>query len=469
MTGKPPRVSVIVRTYNEEAWVDHCLRMVFRQDYPDIEVIVVDNRSTDHTLEIVRRHPVAEVVTIDDYLPGLSLNLGIRRASGAYIACLSAHCIPRDTGWLSALVRNLEEDPVAAGVYGRQLPLAFSPAFDKRDLLTVFGQDRRVQVKDYFFHNANSLLRRAVWEAFPFDEAASNIEDRLWGKAVVAAGYRLIYEPEAAVYHHHGINQDGDYTRAQGVSRLLDQLEQDLVADLPESLRPENCHVAAVIPVLGAPRELQGGDLLGEVLRQVQRSRYVRQTYVFGDHPQTRRVAEAAGAIWLERPPALTDRGRTLDEVLRHVLERIEAGGAFPETLLYANYLCPFRPPGLFDELVTELQYKGLDTVFPGYIDYNDHWMSAHAERYERVTESLRPASDHPRLFRSLYGLGCVTRAAAVRRGRMIGERVGIVPVSEHIYTLRCTDERPEPPDTPQDEPGLIGWTAQMFLKEFRP
>ena len=114
-----PRVSVIIRTRNEEAWIDHCLNMVFRQDHPDVEVIVVDNNSTDHTLEIVRRYPVAKLVTIDNYLPGLSLNIGIRASTGALIACLSAHCIPQRTDWLSTMVRGLD-DPSLAGIYGRQ-------------------------------------------------------------------------------------------------------------------------------------------------------------------------------------------------------------------------------------------------------------------------------------------------------------------------------------------------------------
>ena len=78
--------------------------------------------------------------------------------------------MPKDTDWLTRLLDNFKDDPKLAGVYGRQLPVSFTDPVDKRDLLIVFGQDRRVQVKDYFFHNASSMLRRDVWDAFPFDE-----------------------------------------------------------------------------------------------------------------------------------------------------------------------------------------------------------------------------------------------------------------------------------------------------------
>ena len=463
-----PRISVIIRTKDEEAWIDHCLRMVFRQDWPDLEVIVVDNRSTDHTLAVVRRYPVAAVVEIDEYRPGQALNEGIRRSTGDFVACLSAHCIPQGTDWLKNLMAPLA-DPQVAGVYGRQLPLAFSGAYDKRDLLTVFGLDRRVQVKDYFFHNANSLIRRTAWERHPFDETLTNIEDRHWGKAVIAAGWTLVYEPEAAVYHHHGINQDGDRTRADGVSNMLDLLEADLVADLPESLRPENCNVVAIAPVLGEPRELQGGDLVGEMLRQLRQARYVRSVYVLADSPAVERTATRMGARFLPRPEFLKSRQRTLEETLDYALAEIEKGGDHPDTILYVNYLCPFRPENLFDELVTELQYKGLDTVFPAFQDYNDHWVNASAGQFERISESPKPGPDRPRLYRSLYGLATATRAGVVRRGRLVGEKVGVLPVREHIHTLRCTDERPEPQPADGQSSPLVGWTAQLFLREFRP
>ena len=44
-------VSIIIRTKYEERWISSCLRSVFRQSYKNIEVIIVDNSSTDKTLE----------------------------------------------------------------------------------------------------------------------------------------------------------------------------------------------------------------------------------------------------------------------------------------------------------------------------------------------------------------------------------------------------------------------------------
>jgi len=467
--AKTPKIAVVIRARNEESWIGYCLDMVFRQDYPDFEVIVVDNESTDHTQQVVARYPVKQVISIQDYRPGRALNDGIRASKAPLIACLSAHCIPKDAGWLRALATGFA-DPSIAGVYGRQLPLAYSTALDKRDLLTIFGLDRRLQTKDYYFHNANSMIRRDVWQEIPFDETLANIEDRHWGKAAIRAGYRLAYEPDAAVYHHHGVNQNNDPERADGVSTVLDLIDEEIAADLPENLKPENCNVVAVVPVLGEPRDLQGIDLFANLLDQLQDARYVRAVYAFAESDRARALAEARGIAFIARPAALRDRNRTLGEALQYALGEIERGGDFPQSVLYVNYLCPFRPLHLFDELITEQQYKGLDTVFPGYVDYNDHWMTSAADAFERISESRRPGPDRPRLYRSLYGLGCTTAAAVIRQGRLVGGKIGIVPIHDHIYTLRCTDERPEPrPPTEEDGQLPLGWTSELFLREFRP
>jgi len=217
-------ISIIIRTKNERDWLTRCLAAVAQQDYPAFEVVVVDNESNDDSVAIARRHK-CRIVTISDrdYKHGYALNLGIGAARGDLLAILSGHCIPVHDRWLSTMAAHFEDGGVA-GVYGRQVPLPDSDPFDKRDLWTTFGPERRVQKIDYFFHNANSMISRAVWEQYPFDDTINGVEDREWAKTVLARGYRVVYEPIAAVHHFHGIHQGRDAQRAERVVRVIEMI-----------------------------------------------------------------------------------------------------------------------------------------------------------------------------------------------------------------------------------------------------
>jgi glycosyltransferase involved in cell wall biosynthesis len=218
-------ISVVIRTKNEERWIGACLTALRHQDYPEVEIIVVDNESSDQTVRLVKQFG-CRLLTISDreFSHGRSINLGISAASGELIAILSAHCIPVHDKWLRRLALAFTS-PRVAGAYGRQEPLPDTNDFDKRDLWNVFGLERRVQTQDYFFHNANSMLRREIWALVPFDEELAGVEDRDWAKRVLELGYTVVYEPAASVYHHHGINHGKDAVRAARVVRVIELIK----------------------------------------------------------------------------------------------------------------------------------------------------------------------------------------------------------------------------------------------------
>ena len=73
-----PTVSIIIRTKDEERWITHCLQGVFSQTHTDIEVILVDNDSSDKTVEKAKQFPIRKVMSCAEYRPGKALNAGIR-------------------------------------------------------------------------------------------------------------------------------------------------------------------------------------------------------------------------------------------------------------------------------------------------------------------------------------------------------------------------------------------------------
>ena len=219
------KVSVIIRTKNEDEWIGRVLTAVTHQDYLDKELIVVDTGSTDNTLAEIEKFDVRLIHYEGDYFPGKALNLGTQNATGEYIAYLSAHCIPVNDKWIERLLVNFHDESVA-GVYGRQEPLPDSTDVDKRDLWTVFGKERKVQAEDFFFHNANSMVRRAVWENYHFSEDLPSLEDQEWARKIISIGQTIVYEPNASVHHYHGIHQNLDPKRANRVVEVIELLKQ---------------------------------------------------------------------------------------------------------------------------------------------------------------------------------------------------------------------------------------------------
>lgn len=219
-------ISVVVRTKNEIQWIHRCLSAIALQNYPKFEVVVVDNESTDGTLDIVKKFGCRLVTIKDaDFTFGRSLNIGIETCRGDFIAMVSGHCVPLNERWLQML-RGSFNDQRVAGVYGRQEPLPDTDPFNKRDLWTTFGTERKVQSKDFFFHNANSMILRRIWRDVPFDDEISGVEDRDWAKKVLARGHRIVYQPDGSVYHFHGIHHGRDEKRAARVVRVIELIHQ---------------------------------------------------------------------------------------------------------------------------------------------------------------------------------------------------------------------------------------------------
>ena len=100
------------------------------------------------------------------------------------------------------------------------------------------------------------MIPKKIWDKFPFDEDVSNIEDRVWGKKVIQNGLNIIYEPNAAVYHHHGLHQGNDQKRARGVVSILKKVDTESLSDFPQSMQSENLNIAAVIPVLSNANDI---------------------------------------------------------------------------------------------------------------------------------------------------------------------------------------------------------------------
>jgi glycosyltransferase involved in cell wall biosynthesis len=435
-----PLVSIIVRTKNEERWITQCLDSVYRQNYEEFEVILVDNDSTDDTLRRASLFPV-KVVSISNYLPGLALNQGIRSSSGEIIVCLSAHCVPLDEDWLENLVSPLSAANIA-GVYGKQEPVQFSSDEDKRDLITVFGLDEKLQIKDPFFHNANSALLRSTWNRFPFDESVSNLEDRVWGQRMIDAGKQLLYTPLAKVSHWHGIHQGMNPTRTRGVLRVIESLGHDKT-DF-QSSDPNNLNICSIIPIRSSSISTSSHYLLRLAIEASLSSEFVNRTIVATDDLEIADLAKAFGAeVPFMRPMSLSDTNVDVMEVIRFSLESLESEGSVLDLIVLLEATYPFRSRTLIDDMINKLLTEGLDTVMAGKPEERTIWTKNHHE-LNPVVEPFVPRNT--RLSKGvvgLLGLGLVTRPVAIRQNSVLIENVGVSEIVDQLSSIEIrTDEQ---------------------------
>lgn len=442
---KSPLISLIIRTYDEERWIESCLRRIQSQSIKDTEVILVDNKSTDKTVERARMvMSDLTVVEIDEYLPGHSLNEGIRASSGEYIVCLSSHCIPKNDDWLEVMLANFENNPELAGVYGRQIPMHFTNSHDKRDLIVTFGLDKRVQRKDPFFHNANSMIPRKIWDEFPFDEKTTNIEDRLWAKEVLAAGYHIIYEPDAPVYHHHGIYQNRNEERLRNVIRIIGEDPEDALASTGNPFHEENLMIGVIIPV----REEKKLDpaiqsrLLKMTIEQAAAASSVNRVIVTTSSERLAEEARTYGAeVPFKRPQELAEANISVVKVLQHTLEQFEKTGVYFDYLATMEITHPFRPGNIVQLCIEHALSTGLESVVAGMPEYRPGWWLENRE-YQRIDNYLKNRSEREPIHIGLPAICSVLTPALLRSGRRIGERVGIVEISDPLAQIEIRSDK---------------------------
>jgi glycosyltransferase involved in cell wall biosynthesis len=237
------KVSVVIPTFEAGPGFEELLRKLHAQEGDfEREVVVVDSGSTDGTVEVAARYGATlHRVPKAGFNHGATRDVGVSVSSGEYVALTVQDAEPLDTRWLAVMVENLQRDTRVAAVYGRHVPRPDAGVMTRALVgnLAVAGLERReqeIQDKAHYlslppvqrrrfaaFDNVSSCLRRSVWEEVPFGEA-DFAEDLRWGKKVVEAGYRIVYEPRSVVVHSHERGALYDLRRHYVDQLVLDEL-----------------------------------------------------------------------------------------------------------------------------------------------------------------------------------------------------------------------------------------------------
>ncbi len=439
MKSKEKLVSIIIRTKNEESWISSCLKSVENQSYKNFEIILVDNNSTDKTVDIAKNFNL-KVIKIKKFKPGKAINLGIKNSKGEIIVCLSGHCIPVNENWLKNLVKDLNKKKVA-GVYGRQEPLSFSSDLDKRDLFYTFGLDKKIQKNDTFFHNANSAFLRKIWKKFPFDEKISNIEDRLWGENVIKSGLKIVYEPKSSVYHYHGIHHDQSPERAKNVVRILEGLKT--TSTKRKTLTDKNANVLTIIPIKGKTTFFKNTSLLEIAVKSVNLSNLKNDIILLTDNKDTAKMRHKFKKVSsLIRPVSLSSKFISDQELISYVVKEQEKNNKNYDLVVSIKETYPFREKDLINKMINSMLKNNYDTIIAAKYEERNIWKIATNTKAEISPDNFVPRDlkDHKNLV-SLFGLCCITRAWTVKTGDIFkNKNVGIYEIKNSLSSIEVRD-----------------------------
>lgn len=215
------KISIVIRTYNEEKHIKDVLESIKNQTYKNYEIVLVDSESKDNTVNIAKEYNV-NIVSIkkEDFNYSYASNVGIDYSNGDIICFLSGHSVPKRNDYLE-ITNNVFQDKNIDGCYGDVVALEDGSIYEKvynklgyiKNKLLSNSKELRLETEIHpgILSCSNASIRRTVFNTHRFaDELGKN------GGEDVELAYRIIkdnkyvaYDPKLVVKHSHGKNLIG--------------------------------------------------------------------------------------------------------------------------------------------------------------------------------------------------------------------------------------------------------------------
>ena len=220
---KEPLVSIVIVHYNGKDFLNRCLNSVLKTNYSRFEVILVDNGSSDGSLEAVNEVFVYDrrlKIVKNDANVGVAKanNIGIGHAKGKYVVLLNDDTVV-ETQWISELVRVMENDVSIAAAQSKLLLMDHPTLYDcaglfldydgrthgRGDSTRDIGQYDKVE-EIFTSKSAAMIIRKDVLRKIGLIDSTyflyydeTDLCWRFW-----LAGYKVVYVPSSVVYHKGG-------------------------------------------------------------------------------------------------------------------------------------------------------------------------------------------------------------------------------------------------------------------------
>lgn len=196
-------VSVIIPVYNAEKNIDALIKSLLNLDYPEelLDIIFVDNNSSDRTKEIINQYPVRLFEENEIQSSYAARNKGIRNAKNEIIAFTDSDCIVTPQ-WIKEGIRTLFLK--SADIVGGRIEFVYSErktAAELYDSITNLQTESLIQ-KMHAATTANLFVKSNLFEKVGlFSDSVKSGGDIQWTSRATRAGFVLVHAPDAIVNH----------------------------------------------------------------------------------------------------------------------------------------------------------------------------------------------------------------------------------------------------------------------------
>lgn len=220
---KFPKVFIIILSWNRMECLKSCIESILRVNYPNYEVVVVDNASTDGSPEMVK-HTFESVKLIRNkrnlgYTGGNNVGIKFALMKGADYVLLLNDDVVVDRNFLIELVKVAERDPnigvVAPKIYYYEEPTKLYQRYGKRNFYLGMPYKRLENVSepdevDYILGTALLVKKEVIKRVGMLDQNFfAYVEEHDWCYRIRKAGFKIMYVPTAIVYHKVSLSFSG--------------------------------------------------------------------------------------------------------------------------------------------------------------------------------------------------------------------------------------------------------------------
>jgi glycosyltransferase involved in cell wall biosynthesis len=203
-----PSVSVLIRNRNEAGDLKRLLVRLREQHWDRLEIVVVDNDSTDDSRRLIAEYGCKLVhLPAGQFTYGRATNLGMDHCSGDLVMMLSAHSLPIGRYFIAEATTPFADPRVAAV----RIPIA-SNTSELRNLQSAAPLDSQSCAEEVFRRGpvaSGSVIRRSVWLEHRLDETLGGAEDKEWALRVLKTGGYIMPVVNAAYCYTRSFDQAG--------------------------------------------------------------------------------------------------------------------------------------------------------------------------------------------------------------------------------------------------------------------